>query len=366
MYINELNICNFKNIESSFLSFKARVNCFVGHNGAGKTNYIDAIYYLSMCKSITGCSDKQNIRHGEDFFTVNGRYSHSEQGENTYNCVFRKTPTKQIQRNGKNYKKISEHIGAIPIVTITPRDNALIDESGEERRRYLDTFISQFDRNYLTALIRYNSIIAERNALLRSSGGGMQSDMLEIYDMQLVPLAETIYTTRLEVIESLAPLVKHYYSTLADGSEEVDVTYYSQLSKTPMAELLQNALERDSTLGFTSVGVGRDDLRLTIDGYAIKRYGSQGQQKSLLIALKLAQYEILAKNKGIKPLMLLDDIFDRLDRGRVARLLEIVKSGTFGQIFITDCDSDRVGKALSGMDGDYEIFTTSKGSIIEK
>lgn len=364
MFLKELNIINFKNILSSTLKIETRINCFVGDNGTGKTNYLDAIYYLSLCKSLTGASDRQNINHNQEFFLLEGVYSDSTLGVNSYSCAFSKTTSKSIKKNDKAYSKISEHIGAIPVVTVTPRDNSLIDESGESRRRYIDTFISQFDNHYLSSLIKYNGLIAQRNTILKDRGAKAQMmEMIEIYDMQIEPLANAINTKRRDTINELKPVVAKYYSLISGGAEEVDIEYASQLNKRSITELLSENLERDMILGYTSVGVSRDDLKLSINDHPLKRFGSQGQQKSFLIAMKLAQYDLLATKKGFKPILLLDDLFDRLDKTRVKHLIDITTDEKFGQIFITDCDRDRIEQILSDKNDQYKIYNIANGEI---
>lgn len=360
MHLKKLNITDYKNISSSELEFGERINCFVGSNGAGKTNFLDAIYYLSLCKAINGTTDRQSIKHESPFFMVEGEYL-SDDSHNIFNCSYMPSTAKVIKRNGKNYTKISEHIGSLPLVSITPSDNSLIDESGDARRKYLNTFISQISSSYLASLIKYNSIIVQRNIILKQEIEAEQLEIIEVYDMQLCVLAHEIYNKRCEIIAELSPIVSQYYSILSGNAEEVNLGYSSSLNKYTMEELLNNAFERDKLLGHTSVGVGRDDLKMTIGGYPIKRFGSQGQQKSFIIAMKLAQYDIMSKHKGFKPLLLLDDIFDRLDGSRVEALLALVSGDKFGQVFITDCDGERITRILCGNDDKYRVFNVKNG-----
>lgn len=357
MVIKRINIHDYKNIGDTEMEFSERINCFVGDNGAGKTNSLDAIYYLSLCKSINGASDSQCIKHDSRFFMLEGEYISGE-SHNNFSASFTTSPSvaKTIKRNGKNYRKISEHIGAIPLVSITPNDNSLIDEAGEARRKYLNTFISQFNAHYLAALIKYNSIITQRNIVLKCEMTPDRIEMIEIYDMQLSELAVVIYDVRKEIIAELSPTVSSYYNILSGCAETVELTYSSALGKETMATLLKNSFERDCLSGHTTVGIQRDDLKMKIDDYPIKRFGSQGQQKSFIIAMKLAQYDVMARHCGLKPILLLDDIFDRLDNSRVEALLNMVSSERFGQIFITDCNSDRMNLLLSRQQSDYRIF----------
>ncbi len=366
MHLKELNIINFKGIPSAELLLNDRINCFVGDNGAGKTNILEAIHYLSLCKSFVGTSDRQNITHNEEFFMVEGRYIDSIRGANGYTCSFSKRTGKTVKRNDKVYSKISEHIGAIPIVTITPRDNMLIDEPAEARRKYLDSFISQFSSDYLNSLIKYNAIISNRNQLLREGGvSASTTEMIELYNFQLQPYCERVHQLRAEVIAELAPLVSGYYKEISGGSEQVEINYHSQLNDEDIISLFEHSLERDINMGYTTSGLNRDDIKLSINSHPIKRFGSQGQQKSLLIALKLAQYDILSSKCGYPPLLLLDDLFDRLDGSRINRLLEVVGSGDFGQIFITDCDKERLQRVLCSLEGIHSIFSVEQGVVIE-
>lgn len=362
MHLSRVNIINFKNIKFADLTFCDKINCFVGNNGMGKTNFLDAIYYLSLCKSLTGISDKQIINHKEDFFVLEGDY-YTPHSHNNFTCSYSKTVGKTVKRNEKKYTKISEHIGAIPLVAISPSDSSLIDESGESRRRYLNTFISQLNSSYLNALIRYNAIIAQRNQLLKDFTTPEKGEILDIFDLQLSDLAENIYAVRLDIINKLSPIVSHYYNLISNQAEEVTLQYSSQLDKTNMLDLLKQSLERDISSGYTSVGIGRDDIKMKINDYPIKRFGSQGQQKSFLIAMKLAQYDIISAATSSKPILLLDDIFDRLDSNRVSELISIVSDERFGQIFITDCDGGRIEEVLIKSTNEYKIFTINNGIV---
>lgn len=360
MYLKTINIIDFKNIKSSEVIFSNKINCFVGSNGAGKTNLLDAIYYLSLCKSITGVSDRQSVNHDAGFFMLEGEYCTSD-SHHKYICSYSPSTGKIVKKDGKTYSKISEHIGAVPIVSITPSDSSLIEESGEARRKYLNTFISQFDKIYLSTLIKYNSIIIQRNQLLKEYISTDKMEVLEIFNIQLSELGTIIYNKRKEIIEKLSPIISSYYNTLSGGAEQVTLQYQSQLEQNSMDELLERALEKDCQSGFTSVGIGRDDIRMKIDDYPIKRFGSQGQQKSFLIAMKLAQYDIIIENRYSEPILLLDDIFDRLDAQRVTNLISIVSDKKFGQIFITDCDGNRVENILKNETKEYKIFNIKDG-----
>lgn len=362
MYLEKISLLNFKNIAQEELSFCRGINCLVGDNGAGKTNVVDAVYYLSMCKSSLQMTDGQSIRHGADFFLVEGRYSSDAGRREQVVCSFSRKGGKVLKRNGKEYDRLADHVGLIPAVIVSPADSALISDAADERRRYLNAFISQLDRAYLTALMRYNAVLAERNRLLK-----MQPDetMLTIYDRQLVEHGNRIHARRREFATRLQPLVAEYYRRLSDDREQVELLYRSELNERPFEEVLRDARQKDLVNEFTTAGIHRDDLTLRIGGYPLRKYGSQGQQKSFLIALKLAQYAIVAAEKGERPILLLDDLFDKLDAGRVEQLIRLVADDAFGQIFITDCNPTRLRTILDRAGGSYTLFTVSNGTITD-
>ena len=362
MYLEKISLLNFKNIAQEELSFCPGINCLVGDNGAGKTNVVDAVYYLSMCKSSLQMTDGQSIRHGADFFLVEGRYSSDAGRREQVVCSFSRKGGKVLKRNGKEYDRLADHVGLIPTVIVSPADSALISDAADERRRYLNAFISQLDRAYLTALMRYNAVLAERNRLLK-----MQPDetMLAIYDRQLVEHGNCIHARRREFAARLQPLVAEYYRRLSDDREQVELLYRSELNERPFEEVLRDARQKDLVNEFTTAGIHRDDLTLRIGGYPLRKYGSQGQQKSFLIALKLAQYAIVAAEKGERPILLLDDLFDKLDAGRVEQLIRLVADDAFGQIFITDCNPTRLRTILDRAGGSYTLFTVSNGTITD-
>lgn len=362
MYLEKISLLNFKNIAQEELAFCPGINCLVGDNGAGKTNVVDAVYYLSMCKSSLQMTDGQSIRHGADFFLVEGRYSSDAGRREQVVCSFSRKGGKVLKRNGKEYDRLADHVGLIPAVIVSPADSALISDAADERRRYLNAFISQLDRAYLTALMRYNAVLAERNRLLK-----MQPDetMLAIYDRQLVEHGNRIHARRREFAARLQPLVAEYYRRLSDDREQVELLYRSELNERPFEEVLRDARQKDLVNEFTTAGIHRDDLTLRIGGYPLRKYGSQGQQKSFLIALKLAQYAIVAAEKGERPILLLDDLFDKLDAGRVEQLIRLVADDAFGQIFITDCNPTRLRTILDRAGGSYTLFTVSNGTITD-
>lgn len=363
MFLKKLSIINFKNVEQATLGFNSRVNCFVGENGAGKTNVIDAIHYLSMGKGAFAMTDSQSLRHGSDFFMLDGEYSSSDDKKEGVVCVFRKGQGKTLKRNGKEYEKLSDHVGLIPIVVVSPADSFLITDASDERRRYINAFISQLDKAYLNSIVRYNRVLGERNQLLKM---GANPDIMEILDAQLIEEGVKIHATRKELVERLAPLVADYYRELSGDREQVELAYRSELNDASFGELLQLSAEKDRVCQFTTSGVHRDDIRMTIGGYQLRKYGSQGQQKSFLVALKLAQYTIVARERGEKPILLLDDLFDKLDMSRVERLLGLVSREDFGQIFITDCNKVRLQSILDRSGEEYSLFGVNNGQVAKQ
>lgn len=360
MYLKKLVLINFKNIAQAEITLSERLNCFVGDNGAGKTNVLDAVYYLSMSKSALTMTDGQSVRHGEDFFLVEGTYAGDSGLSDTVNCSFLRRSGKVLKLNGKEYDRMADHVGRFPVVMVSPQDSVLITDAAEERRRYLNAFLSQLDRDYLASLMRYNAVLAERNRFLKSSS---DEQMLQIYDMQLADHAARIYERRRDIIERMRPLVAEFYRQLSGDREQVEIEYRSELASASMGELLLASRERDIVNGFTTSGVHRDDMSLRIGGYPLRKYGSQGQQKSFLMSLKLAQYRILAEVCGERPLLLLDDLFDKLDTSRVENLLTLVAGDDFGQIFITDCNRSRLETILSRAGEKYALFTVEGGDI---
>ena len=360
MYLKKLVLINFKNIAQAEITLSERINCFVGDNGAGKTNVLDAVYYLSMSKSALSMTDGQSVRHGEDFFVVEGTYAGDSGSNDTVNCSFLRRSGKVLKLNGKEYDRMADHVGRFPVVMVSPQDSVLITDAAEERRRYLNAFLSQLDRDYLASLMRYNAVLAERNRFLKSSS---DEQMLQIYDMQLADHAARIYERRRDIIERMRPLVAEFYRQLSGDREQVEIEYRSELASASMGELLLASRERDIVSGFTTSGVHRDDMSLRIGGYPLRKYGSQGQQKSFLMSLKLAQYRILAEVCGERPLLLLDDLFDKLDTSRVENLLSLVAGDGFGQIFITDCNRSRLETILSRAGEKYALFMVEGGDI---
>ncbi|MFI3327623.1 MAG: DNA replication and repair protein RecF [Rikenellaceae bacterium] len=365
MYLKHLSLLNFKNIAQAQFDFSSGINGLVGDNGAGKSNVLDAIYYLSMCKSMLQLTDGQSVLHGEDFFVADGSYKSRDKRIDVVSCTFskQKSAGKIMKRNGKEYERLADHVGFVPIVVVSPYDSVLISDSAEERRRFINQLISQFDANYLNALIRYNALLLQRNKVLKS---GADESMLALYDEQMMPYAKTLEKVRRESVEELLPLVCSYYEVLSGGRESVEISYKTQLSdEVSFVELMQQSRQRDIVNGFSSAGVHRDDLLFTIDdGKPLRKFGSQGQQKSFLVALKLAQYQLMSRVKGEHPILLLDDLFDKLDRGRVEQLIRLVSGDDFGQIFISDCNRERLQLVLDKADTKYSIFNIEKGAVV--
>ncbi|OFX82285.1 MAG: DNA recombination protein RecF [Bacteroidetes bacterium GWF2_33_16] len=365
MYLKKLSVINFKNYNELEINFSAKINCFIGRNGVGKTNLLDAIYYLSMCKSYLNPIDIQNIKYDEDFFVIQGEYTRNENTEDIY-CGLKRTKKKIFKRNKKEYEKLSDHIGLLPIVMISPLDNSLILEGSEERRRFMDSVISQYDKDYLDQLIRYNRALAQRNKLLKDFYQTRNFDLesLEIWDDQLIGLGEKIHSTRVKFVENLIPIFQDYYNRISENREKVDLIYDSQLYEGEFKDLLKNSIDRDRMLQYTTIGIHKDDLTLSLNGFPIKKAGSQGQQKTLLVSLKLAQFDFIKQISGLNPVLLLDDIFDKFDKQRVRQIIELVAEHHFGQIFITDTNQDRLEPILREIDIDHSLFIIeSNGNV---
>ena len=360
MILQQLSIINFKNIAQADLSFSDNINCFLGNNGMGKSNLLDAIYYLSFCKSFTHNVDSQNIRHGEDFFMLQGVYERNEMPE-VLSCGIRKRQKKSFKRNKKEYSRLSDHIGFAPLVMVSPDDTTLIQGGSEERRRFIDMVISQWDKPYLDTLIRYNKALEQRNSLLRQE---VSDPMLyEIWEEQMAHAATVIYNTRNRFLNEFIPVFDRFYNLIANGNEHVGLSYRSHLSEGNLLQQLADTRHRDLILGYTTKGIHRDDMEMTLDEYPMKRIGSQGQCKTYLIALKLAQYDFLAHNGNTTPILLLDDLFDKLDESRVAELIELVADKRFGQIIITDCNGERMERLLDASSCPYKIFNVTYGKV---
>lgn len=356
MILEKMTIMNYKNIGEVSLDFSPKVNCFIGPNGVGKTNVLDAVHYLSFCRSSISSVDSQVIRHGEDFFMLEGRYATDEgEPENVY-CGMKRGTKKHFKRNGKEYKRLSEHIGLIPIVMVAPADNMIIDGLSEERRRLLDMVISQFDNAYIDHLSRYSKALQQRNTLLKQEEEP-DASLLDVLEEQMGYEGEQVFAAREAFVNELIPVFQHFHEAISGGREEVGISYESHCRRGPLAEVIRRDRFKDRAVGYSLHGVHRDDLLFTIGGHQMKREGSQGQNKTFAVALKLAQFEFLKRTASrTTPLLLLDDIFDKLDSDRVERIVEIVGTSDFGQIFVTDTNRDHLDRILERSAGDYKIF----------
>ena len=357
MFLKELSLTNYKNFESLKFSFDTKIICFVGLNGVGKTNILDSIYHLSYTKSYFNPIPSQNIKHGETFFFISGRYMIHDKEENIL-VSLKKGDKKIIKRNNKLYKKFSDHIGKIPLVLISPDDRNLIIEGSETRRKFIDGIISQTDKEYLNNLIDYNKTLKQRNALLKMFYDNSNSirKTIDIYDRQLSSDAQKIYDKRREFLNEFIPIFKSRYKELSNDKENVEIKHSSDISPDQnLYKLLKNSLEKDLRFQYTTKGIHKDDLNLSLDNFPIKKYGSQGQQKTFLIAMKLAQFDYLSKLDS-KPILLLDDIFDKLDDSRVKQIINLVNQEKFNQIFISDTNKTRSENIIKKVNKSYKIF----------
>ncbi|MBD0832242.1 DNA replication/repair protein RecF [Aestuariibaculum sediminum] len=357
MILKSLSLLNYKNFESKSFIFSDKINCIVGNNGIGKTNVLDAIYHLSFGKSYFNPVATQNIKHGEDFFVVNGDYLIREKTEKII-VSLKRGQKKIIKRNNKIYDKFSDHIGFLPLVIISPADRDLIIEGSDTRRKFIDGVISQSDKTYLSNLINYNKILAQRNALLKyfALNHTFNKETLNIYNLQLNDYGSQIFEKRQAFLEAFIPIFKERYQAISNGHESVELQYQSGLFEDDLTTLLNKNVNKDKALQYTSVGIHKDDLNFNIESHPIKKFGSQGQQKSFLIALKLAQFDFIKAQSGVTPILLLDDIFDKLDENRVTQIIKLVDDENFGQIFISDTHAERTEKAVKQAHQSYEIF----------
>jgi DNA replication and repair protein RecF len=362
MYLKYLSVSNFKNIEQLDIDCSPVLNCFVGNNGEGKTNLLDGIYYLSMCKSKFVSSDYPNIRDNEDYFMLKGRYLR-DGDEESVSCGVKRNSKKSFKYNSKEYKKLSEHIGIIPLVFITPSDISLINSGSEERRKFIDSVISQTDKLYLDALIRYANVLMNRNKTLKYRVSEIDLSFIDALNEQMSIYGQTIYEKRKAMLESFLPVFQEVYNAVSGGKDIVGLSYRSDLERGNLKSLLEANLERDCALQHTSAGVHRDDLVMEINGRALKNSGSQGQQKTFLIAMMMTQFHIIKQHAGIAPILLLDDIFDKLDIERVERLIAFVTGNGFGQIFLTDSNKSRLDALLKKTDADYKLFGMNSGNV---
>ncbi|WP_281542903.1 DNA replication/repair protein RecF [Maribacter aestuarii] len=357
MFLKKLSLINYKNFESKNLEFDSKINCFVGNNGVGKTNILDAIYHLSFGKSYFNPISSQNIKHYEDFFVIDGVFEKDGREEKIV-CSLKRNTKKIIKRNGKAYERFADHIGLLPLVIISPADRDLIIEGSDIRRKFMDGVISQSDKAYLQSLINYNKVLAQRNSLLKyfAVNHTFDATSLKVYNEQLNTYGSEIFQKRLEFLQAFIPIFKEQYKAITGNSEEVSLTYDSKLLDTNLLQLLDKKLEKDRALQYTSVGIHKDDLSLDIMGHPIKKFGSQGQQKSFLIALKFAQFHFMQNLSKTTPILLLDDIFDKLDEHRVSHIISLVNQQNFGQIFVSDTHAERTEDVVKKIHQTYKIF----------
>ncbi|MFC3196740.1 DNA replication/repair protein RecF [Parapedobacter deserti] len=368
MWLKQLSVLNFKNYAEATLHFSPDVNAFTGSNGAGKTNLLDAIHYLSLCKSYFNPVDSQQIRQGDDWFMVQGEFDKDGKTD-LVACSLKRNQKKQFRKNKKEYTRLADHIGLFPLVMISPSDSTIVTEGSEERRRFVDNVISQTDLLYLDRLIAYNHCLVQRNSLLKQAakGGTLDKGLLDVLDTQLVELGTPIFEKRKVFMDEFIPEFIRHYEFLTETAEHVSLVYESQLMEDDFGDLLGQNLPRDRALERTTVGVHKDDLLFSIhQDMPLKKFGSQGQQKSFLIALKLAQYSFLHKQKAFKPLLLLDDIFDKLDEKRIRKLMQMVSADDFGQIFLTDTDATRISRIFEALNRDVRIFGISHGAVNQR
>lgn len=362
MILERLSIINYKNIEQEDLVFSPKINCFLGNNGMGKSNLLDAIYYLSFCKSHTNLIDSQNIKHDSDFTVLQGWYN-IEGKEEEFFCSLKRKQKKRFKRNKKDYEKLSDHIGILPLVMISPSDSELVSGGSDERRRFIDLVLSQFDKEYLHSLIRYNKALQQRNALLKAENNKSDDTLFDLWEDELVKEGEVIHRKREQFIESFIPTFQKFYDFICQSNEVVSLAYESHLTGNEFHPALRQKRERDKILGYTSTGIHKDDLDMQIGGYSIKKTGSQGQNKTYVVAMKLAQFEFLLKVGDKTPILLLDDIFDKLDSSRVEQIIKLVLGNEFGQIFVTDTNREHLDEILRNTDSQHRIFMVDQGSI---
>lgn len=364
LVLKNLELLGFKSYTDAQLEFCEEVNCFFGLNGSGKTNLLDAIYYLSFCKSFLNPVDSQNIKHGEELMMIQGDFDANGQHEHIV-VGMKRNQKKAIKRNKKEYPKIQDHIGLLPLVMISPADTNLISEGSELRRKFIDGVISQYNKAYLDDLLGYNKALAQRNALLKQFASGMPFDaaLLELWDLQLADYGSRIFAMRSTFLQNFIPVFKKYYSYLSSNNDFVELEYKSSLFEGDLMDQLAASVQKDRALQYTSVGIHKDDLEFLLEQFPLKRFGSQGQQKSFLVALKLAQYDFIRDKKQLKPLLLLDDIFDKLDDERVARLMQLVSDHNFGQLFVTDTNLERMQRVFQPIDTAVSYFEVERGKV---
>lgn len=364
MILKRLSVINYRNIAQADLELSSKMNCLIGRNGMGKTNLLDAVYYLSFCRSAGNPIDSQVMLHGADYSVVQGHYRSDIGDDEDVFCGLKRGQRKQVKRNGKSYQRYSEHVGLIPLVMVSPSDSELIAGGSDERRRFMDVAISQYDKEYLEALIRYDRALEQRNVMLKAEAEP-DEEVLSLWEAMMAENGRLIYERRRAFIDAFTPVFKEIYSLISDGNEEVSLIYTSHAERGDLLELIRGGRAKERILGYSIHGTHKDDLVLELGGYLLKREGSQGQNKTCLIALKLAQFDFLKSAAHTTPLLLLDDIFDRLDASRVEQIVRLVSSERFGQIFITDVNRGHMDRILEAAGSDYKLFTVTDGVIEE-
>ncbi|MEG0039800.1 DNA replication and repair protein RecF [Bacteroides sp.] len=364
MILKRISILNYKNLEEVELHFSEKLNCFFGQNGMGKTNLLDAVYFLSFCKSAGNPIDSQNIRHEQDFFVIQGFYEAADGSPEEIYCGMKRRAKKQFKRNKKEYGRLSDHIGFLPLVMVSPADSELIAGGSDERRRLMDVVISQYDKEYLDALIRYNKALAQRNTLLKSDQP-VEEELFLVWEEMMAQSGEVVFRKREAFINEFIPIFQSFYSFISQDKERVGLSYESHARGASLLEVLKESRVRDRIMGYSLRGVHKDELNMLLGDFPIKREGSQGQNKTYLVALKLAQFDFLKRTGSTVPLLLLDDIFDKLDASRVEQIVKLVAGDRFGQIFITDTNREHLDRILQSVGSDYKMFRVEQGDISE-
>ena len=366
MILRKISILNYKNIAQADLDLSPKMNCLIGQNGEGKTNVLDAIHFLALCKSTTTSVDSACIRHDEDFCVLQGDFEREDGMKEEIYLGMKRGQKKQLKRNKKPYKRLTEHIGLIPLVVVSPLDGLLIAGGSEERRRFLDVVISQTDPRYLEALVCYNKALQQRNALLKLEEPGPDPEVLSLWEEEMARHGQVIFEARQRYVEEFMPIFQSIYSRISQERESVGMQYVSHAQRGPLLDIIRRDRQRDLVMGYSLHGVHKDELEMTLGGFPIKREGSQGQNKTYLIALKLAQFDFLrSTGSQTTPILLLDDLFDKLDAERVEQIVHLVAGDSFGQIFITDTNRDHLDQILTRMDSDYRLFHVQGGAITE-
>lgn len=364
MILKRISILNYKNLEQVELSFSPKLNCFFGQNGMGKTNLLDAVYFLSFCKSAGNPIDSQNICHDADFFVIQGFYEAADGTPEEIYCGMKRRQKKQFKRNKKEYTRLSDHIGFLPLVMVSPADSELIAGGSDERRRFMDVVISQYDKEYLDALIRYNKALVQRNTLLKSEQP-VEEELFLVWEEMMAQAGEVVFRKREAFIREFIPIFQSFYSFISQDREKVGLSYDSHARDASLLEVLKESRARDQIMGYSLRGVHKDELNMLLGDFPIKREGSQGQNKTYLVALKLAQFDFLKRTGTTVPLLLLDDIFDKLDALRVEQIIKLVAGDSFGQIFITDTNREHLDRILHKVGSDYKMFRVEQGTVAE-